>query len=405
MPKIHSKQISKELSLLRVDDDEVRYFEALWEIENGITYNSYLLTGEDEVILVDGWKREYADDFSETLKDLIDIRDITHVIVHHMEPDHSGSLAKILKENGFRAEVLGHPLVRGMMRAFYGIDVKFRAVKDGERLSLGGLHLEFFHTPWLHWPETIMTYLRGHGILFSGDAFGGFSIPPAIFDDDDEVVSSYLPFVREYISTIIGSYRQHIPRNVKKLMDQRLEIRMIAPAHGLIWRKNPERIIEYYLKIADGIPEEGKVLVIYASMYGSCEEAGNIVAEELKKQGKRVITYGFTDVRWASINKIIGDAVDSESLIIIAPTYENAVFPTISHVADLIARKIPPNKPILVLSSHGWAGVAGKKLAERFRSANFSVIDVMEFKGKPDEDVKKRILESVSKLLSQSSTN
>ena len=324
MPKIHTKQISKELFLLRVDDDEVRYFEALWEIENGITYNSYLLMGEDEVILVDGWKREYADEFSETLKDLIDIRDITRVIVHHMEPDHSGSLRRILEENGFRAEILGHPLVRDMVRAFYGIDVKFRAVKDGEHLYLGGLHLEFFHTPWLHWPETIMTYLRGHGILFSGDAFGGFSIPPAIFDDDDEVVSSYLPFVREYISTIIGSYRQHIPRNIKKLMDQRLEIRMIAPAHGLIWRKNPERIIDYYLKIADGIPEEGKVLVIYASMYGSCEEAGNIVAEELEKRGKRVITYGFTDMKWTSINKIIGDAVDSESLIIIAPTYENA---------------------------------------------------------------------------------
>jgi len=401
MPNIRLEPIFKDLYLLRVDDDKIRYFEALWEIENGITYNSYLLIGGNEIILIDGWKREYADDFLESLKKLIDIKDITHLIVNHMEPDHSGSLRRILEENNFRAEVLGHPLVKNMVKAFYGIDVKFRAVRDGEQISFGNLDLEFFHTPWLHWPETIMTYFRDWGILFSGDAFGGFSIPPTIFDEA-EAVSNYLPFVREYISTIIGNYRKHIRKNVEKLLAQNLEIKVIAPAHGLLWKNDPKMIIDYYLRIADGIPEKGKVLVIYASMYGSCREAADMVIRELEKREKHPKVYGFTDVKQPPISELIGDAVDAESLVIITPTYESDVFPTTSYIADLISRKIPQNKPVLILSSYGWAGVAGKKLAERFKAAGFPVVGVVEFKGRPSGEAKKEILESLSKLLSHS---
>lgn len=240
LPMAHIEEISKGLHVLRMDDDQVRYFEALWRIEEGITYNAYLLIGENEVILFDTWKKTYAEDFLELLRSLVDPQDITHIVVHHMEPDHSGSLNEVLKENRFKAEVLGHPLTREMLRSFYGIEAKFKPVRDGDGIGLRDLDLKFIHTPWLHWPETIMSYLEDRGILFSGDAFGGFSIPEELFDDREETVSKYLPSVRKYISNIIGGYRNHILKNVQKLEDRGIKIRLIAPAHGLIWRRDPK---------------------------------------------------------------------------------------------------------------------------------------------------------------------
>ncbi|MCX8187812.1 MAG: FprA family A-type flavoprotein [Nitrososphaeria archaeon] len=400
MPKTHLAQILGDVYLLRVDDEETRYFEALWEIGNkGITYNSYLLMSDDAVVLLDTWKKTYADEFLENLRELVDVRDVTHIILHHMEPDHSGSLRKVLEENGFRAEVLGHQLSKNMVRSFYGVNGKFRAVRDGERLSLGGLTLEFIHTPWLHWPETIMTYLGDRGVLFSGDAFGGFSIPSAIFDED-RIVPGYLTFVKEYISTVIGNYRQYITKNINKLMERNLDVKMIAPAHGLVWKNDPKAVIDFYLKVAEGFPEKGKVLVIYASMYGACDAAAGIVIRELERNRKKPIVYGFTDSERPPISGLMGDAADAESMVIITPTYESDVFPLISYITDMISRKIPGNKPILILSSYGWAGVAGKRLAERFEIAKFPVVDVVEFHGRPDEDSEKRIIESTRKLVS-----
>ena len=385
-----------------MDDDQVRYFEALWKIEEGITYNAYLLMGSDDVILFDTWKRDYASDLLELLRSLIDPRDITHVIVHHMEPDHSGSLAEVLRENGFRAEVHGHPLAGNMLKSFYGIEAKFKPVRDGDELELKDLDLRFLHTPWLHWPETIMSYLEDQKILFSGDAFGGFSIPSKLFDDEEEIVSKYLPSVRRYVSTIIGSYRGHILRNVRKIEDQGIKIRLIAPAHGLIWRKNPKRIIDYYVKVARGVPEEGKVLIVYASMYGSCEEAARIVADELRKNSKNPVVHQFTDVDQASVSWVIGDAADSESMIIISPTYENGVFPTIAHVIDLISRKIPP-KPILVISSYGWAPAAAKLISETLSRTGFEIVDMIDFRGAVSEVDAERIRAGVRKLIGEKS--
>lgn len=402
MPKAHVEKISKELHVLRMDDDQVRYFEALWRIEEGITYNAYLLVGSEDVILFDTWKAKYASSLLELLRGLIDPRDITHVIVHHVEPDHSGSLTEVLKENGFRAEVHGHPLAGNMLKAFYGIKAKFKPVKDGDKLELRDFNLRFLHTPWLHWPETIMSYLEDQKMLFSGDAFGGFSIPPKLLDDEEEIVSKYLPFVRKYISTIIGGYRDYVLRNVRKIEDQGIEIELIAPAHGLIWRKNPKRIIDYYVKVARGASEEGKVLIIYASMYGSCEEAARIVADELRRNSKNLVVHRFVDVDQASVSWVISDAADSESIVIISPTYEGGVFPTIAHVVNLISRKSPP-KPVLVISSHGWAPAAAKLISEALSKAGFKVVDVIGFRGAVSGADAERIRAGARMLLGEKS--
>jgi len=150
-----------------------------------------------------------------------------------VEPDHGGALPSILNTNGFRAQVISHPMAIQVIKKFYGLEARFKPVKDGEELKLDKT-VRFIHTPWLHQPETIMSYLIEDGILFSGNAFGGYSIPETIFDELEDIISSYLPHVRKYVAKIMGAHRAHMVRNIEKISKLDITLSLIAPAHGLI---------------------------------------------------------------------------------------------------------------------------------------------------------------------------
>jgi len=396
--RILCQEIERGFYLLRVDDERVNYFEGIWSIPERVTYNAYLLVGGNGAVLFDGWKTVYADDLIEVIGGIVSPRDLTHVIVHHVEPDHSGSLPKLLEANGFRAEVVAHPMAKPMIESFYKISPRFRLVRDGEEILAAGERIRLIHTPWLHWPETMTSYLAGRKILISCDAFGGYSIPRTIFDDDDVVVREYLPSVRKYVATVIGFYRQHIIRNIEKLRDLQLDIGIIAPAHGLVWGRNPRLIIDYYRSLAEGRPDDNKILVVSGSMYGLMEEAARIVVEEVERLRGRAAYYRFNDLEQPPFSEIIGDAIDSRAIILAAPTYEAGVYPLIDNLVDLIVKKIPP-KPVLILGSYGWAGAAARRLSEKLAAAGFKIVEAIEFKGSPNEDDARRIRDSVRKLL------
>ena len=396
--RILCQEIERGFYLLRVDDERVNYFEGIWSIPERVTYNAYLLVGGNGAVLFDGWKTVYADDLIEVIGGIVSPRDLTHVIVHHVEPDHSGSLPKLLEANGFRAEVVAHPMAKPMIESFYKISPRFRLVRDGEEILAAGERIRLIHTPWLHWPETMMSYLAGRKILIPCDAFGGYSIPRTIFDDDDVVVREYLPSVRKYVATVIGFYRQHIIRNIEKLRDLQLDIGIIAPAHGLVWGRNPRLIIDYYRSLAEGRPDDNKILVVSGSMYGLIEEAARIVVEEVERLRGRAAYYRFNDLDQPPFSEIIGDAIDSRAIILAAPTYEAGVYPLIDNLVDLIVKKIPP-KPVLILGSYGWAGAAARRLSEKLAAAGFKIVEAIEFKGSPNEDDARRIRDSVRKLL------
>jgi len=399
--RILCQEIERGFYLLRVDDERVNYFEGIWSIPERVTYNAYLLVGDDGAVLFDGWKTVYADDLIEVIGGIMSPRDLTHVIVHHVEPDHSGSLPKVLEANGFRAEVVAHPIAKPMIGSFYKISPKFRLVRDGEEISAAGERIRLIHTPWLHWPETMMSYLVGHKILIPCDAFGGYSIPRTIFDDNDEVVREYLPSVRKYVATVIGFYRQHIIRNIEKLQGLQLDISIVAPAHGLVWRRNPRLIIDYYRSLAEGHPDGNKILVVSGSMYGLMGEAARIAVEEVERLGGRAASYWFNDLEQPPFSEIIGDAIDSRAIILAAPTYEAGVYPLIDNLVDLIVKKIPP-KPVLILGSYGWAGAVARRLSEKLAAAGFKIVGAVEFKGSPSEEDARRIRDGVRKLLEQS---
>ncbi|MEM0329005.1 MAG: FprA family A-type flavoprotein [Nitrososphaerota archaeon] len=396
--RVLSQEIEPGFHLLRVDDVDIEYFEGIWSIPEKVTYNAYLLVGDGGAVLFDGWKSIYADGLIEAIRGIVDLKDITHVIVHHAEPDHSGSLPKVLEANGFRAEVVAHPMAKPMIETFYRIAPRFRLVKDGEELALAGEKIKIIYTPWLHWPETIMSYLPDRRALITCDVFGGYSTPRAIFDDDEGVVKEYLPSVRKYVANIIGFYRQHITRNIEKIQSLKLSIGILAPAHGLIWRRNPQLIIDYYRSLAEGRPDGNKILIITGSMYRLLEAAAAIAANEVERLGGRAIFYRFNDSSQPPFSEILSDAMDSRAIIIAATTYEAGVYPPLEHLVDLISRKIP-QKPVLVIGSYGWGPAAARKISEKLASAGFKIIDKIEFQGSASEEDIRRIREGVKMLL------
>ncbi len=405
VPEVRVEKIldDPELYIIRVDDDRIRYFEATWDIPEGITYNAYLMKLDGTVVLFDLTKKEYTEMFLRELKKLVDPREITHIIVHHTEPDHSGALKAVLEANGYRAQVIGTIFARNLLQGFYGEEVvkNFKVVKDGEELDIGGRTFRFITVPWLHWPDTMITYVVEDRLIFSCDAGGGYGIPEAIDDSDEDVVKNYLPYVTKYIVTVIGHYHKYIVQNIKKLKELGIvdEARAILPGHGLIWRHNPRRIFEHYEAVGAGVPTKDKVLVIYDSMYGFVERRIGIVLDELRKLGKNPVIYKFTDREAPAVSDILGEVPDSEAIIIGASTYEAEIHPRIRYTLYEILDKANYEKPVLIVGAFGWGGVAGKKIETLIARSKFDHVATVESRGMPLPEDEERLREGVRKLV------
>jgi len=385
MPRIRIEEISEGLYLLRVDDDRVKSFEAIWDVPEGATYNAYLLKTEEKTILFDGWKRDYESEFVEALKTLTRIEDIDYIVLHHTEPDHSGTLPKILEVNGYKAKVLGHSVAGRLVNGFYGLAdrMDFHAVEDGEELNAGSKTLKFLHTPWLHWPDTICTYMEEDRILLTGDAFGGFSMPESTFDEGD--LSEYMHYVKKYVVNVVGHYKQHITKNAEKLKG--MEVRMIAPMHGIIWKNDPGRIVRFYRDIAEGRVDQGKVLIVYDSMYGFVEGAIDHIRERLSD--RKISVFRFTDREQDSLSEILAEVPDSEAIVLGVSTYEAGAFPMMEFLVRQMAHKTDYRKPVVIVSSFGWGGAAARVIEGILKETSFEMRGVVEYRGRVrDEDLK-----------------
>ncbi|MGC9009797.1 MAG: FprA family A-type flavoprotein [Sulfolobales archaeon] len=399
MHKTYVDEVAKNLYVLRIDDNEVKYFEALWYIPEGVTYNSYVLLTEEGAVVFDSWKHIYADLYIETLKRIIDLRDIKYVIIHHTEPDHSGSIPKLLEATSHRPIVIGHPIAKSIFTAFYGVEPKFKTISDLETLQIGSEKIRFIHIPWLHWPDTVATYLENKEILLTCDVFGGYSTPPSLYDDDDEIVNYYLPYARKYLVSIIGFYRDHIIKNINKLRSLGIKPRIIAPAHGIIWRRRPEIIIDYYYRIASAEPDLRKIIIVYSTMYGFMQKVINVIAEDLRSRGYETKIYSFNDREYPSTADILSDAIDSSIIILGLSTYDGKIFPPMEYVIKLLIDKINSEKPVIIVNTYGWGRLHENTLRALLSNSKFKLVDVISIRGaytKADID---RLRQSIEKVI------
>ncbi|PLV59453.1 FprA family A-type flavoprotein [Thermotoga sp. KOL6] len=396
MPKVRMRQIfnDPEIYILRVDDDRIRFFEAVWEIPEGISYNSYLVKTKDANILIDGWKRNYTGEFLTTLSKLIDLKDITHIIVNHTEPDHSGTLPSILEANENKAKIITSNFGKRLLEGFYGVK-EVDVVADGEEREIGGKTFKFIMTPWLHWPDTMVTYLDG--ILFGCDVGGGYSLPGMLDDSDETVVEEYLSYVTKYIVTVIGHYKDYILEGVKKL--SQFEIKALLPGHGLIWKRDPQKLIKHYLNVAKGISNRKKVTIIYDSMYGFVENVMVKVIESLKAEGITPVVYKFSDDESPAISNVLKDIPDSSALIFGISTYEADLHPLMRYTIYEISDKANYEKPVLVFGVHGWAPSVERKTRELLKGTKYKVLSFVEMKGANINE--NEVNEALKKLLKE----
>ncbi len=379
--------IKPDVYWIGVNDRITDLFEGLWPITNeGVSYNSYLINDEKKAI-VDLTKSFKGDEYFAQIDEITDISKIDYVIINHMEPDHSG-LIRTLRRIAPQVTLIGSPKTKKMLEDFFSVKDNVQVVNDGDTLSLGKHTLQFFMTPFLHWPETMMTYETTHRILFSCDAFGGYgAIRGAIFDDECKHSDFYEREALRYYVNIVANYSPRVLAAIEKLAE--IPVDVIAPSHGLIWRKNVSRIVELYRKWADCAsgPTESGVTLIYGSMYGNTEVVMNAVAQGISRCD---VPLEIFDSARTHASYILPSLWTKRGVIIGAPTYEVSLFPPMAEVLNMAVRKRIKNKMAAYFGSYGWSGGALKEMQKIIEPLKWNLVDTFEFIGAPtSEEIKK----------------
>lgn len=377
-------------------------FEGMWPIPHGIALNSYIVKGERAAIIdgVCGW-----DGVPETLYeqlDAMDVRvdDIDYVVINHMEPDHSGWLESFRRmKSDFQIYCTQKAV--DLLRSFYDIELNIHPVKSGDELDLGdGRTLVFQEIPNVHWPETMATYDTKSGTLFPCDAFGSFGgITDSPYDDelDDEQLRFYEREAERYFANIVGAFSTPTQRAISACAP--LDIRIVAPGHGLVWRGNPQRIIDDYARYAQYSkgPAKPKITLLWGSMYGMTERAVEPVLEALRDEGLEVAVHRVPETH---VSYALASVWESSGVVIAAPTYEYKLFPPMAAVLDEIGKKRAMNRKALYLGSHGWSGGAWKEIQEineRTRM-KWEFLEPAEFRGRPTDGDLERLRGRVREL-------
>ena len=351
-------EIANKVYYVGVNDRNKALFEGLWPLPYGVSYNSYLIDDE-KVCLIDTVEVDFFVQFIEKLREVLGDRQIDYLVINHMEPDHSGSLA-LLKKYYPNIQVIGNKKTFDMMSGFYGIKDNTIEVKNGEELSLGAHTLQFFMTPMVHWPETMMTLCKGEvSHLFTGDAFGCFgALNGGLIDQEIDTDWCWLEMVR-YYSNIVGKYGTPVQNALKKLAG--IHIDYICSTHGPVWHKYVDKVISLYDRMSKYETDPGLV-ICYGTMYGNTERMAEVIARAASQAGvKNIVVHNVSKTHHSYI---IQDVFRYRGLIVGAPTYNTGLYHEMDVLLSELANRDIKNHLIGWFGSYGWAGKAVQKIGE-----------------------------------------
>lgn len=353
-------EITSNIHYVGVNDRHKDIFEGLWPLPYGVSYNSYIIDDE-KVALIDTVEVDFFSQFLDNIRAVIGDRSIDYIIVNHVEPDHSGSLA-LLKKYYPEAKVVGNKKTFDMVGGFYGVarDEEERVeVANGDTLSLGNHTLAFTMIPMVHWPETMVTLDTTANVLFSGDAFGCFGALCGAFIDDQMNCDVYWGEMQRYYSNIVGKYGVPVQQALKKL--QGIKIDYICSTHGPVWHTHIAKVIAEYDRMSRYQTEPGLV-VCYGSMYGNTERAAERIARAASEAGvKNIVMH---DVSRSNHSYILSDVFKYDTVAVGAPTYNNGLYPEMEMLLSELAERGIKNHKLAVFGSFTWAGQAVKKILE-----------------------------------------
>ncbi|MBR6121931.1 MAG: FprA family A-type flavoprotein [Prevotella sp.] len=343
------KEITQNIFYVGVNDRNKTLFEGLWPLPNGVSYNSYLVVDE-KVALIDTVEADFFMPFLQNIREVIGERPIDYVVVNHMEPDHSGSLA-LLRQFYPDIEVVGNKKTFDMMHGFYQLESGLKEVKNGDAISLGQHTLQFVLTPMVHWPETMMT-LCGQ-VLFSGDAFGCFGALNGAYVDEQMNCDEFWLEMTRYYSNIVGKYGTPVQMALKKLNG--VPVDYICSTHGPVWHEHVKKVIGIYNRLSLYDAEPGLV-ICYGTMYGNTERAAEVIARAAAQAGlKNIVMYNVSKTHHSYI---IRDVFRYRGLIVGAPTYNTGLYHEMNVLLDELSQKDIKGRLMGWFGSFAWASKA-----------------------------------------------
>ena len=357
---MHStRKVTDDLIYVGGSDRRLSRFENLFPIPKGVSYNSYVLLDE-KTVLFDTADESISRQYIENVVHALNGRPLDYMVVQHMEPDHCAMIDDMLRRYP-EAKMVCSAKAVGMFAQFYGTDVAARAlvVKEGDKLSTGEHTLHFVMAPMVHWPEVMVTYDEKDKILFSADAFGTFgALAGNIFNDEITFDTTWMNDARRYYTNIVGKYGVQVQALLKKAAS--LDIEMICPLHGPIWRKDLGLLLEKYQKWSTYEPEDKTVMIAYATMYGNTENAANVLAGMLADKGvKNIAMY---DVSETDVSELVAESFRCSHLVLAAPTYNSRIQPKMeAYLSDIKALNLQ-NRTVAVIDNGTWAATAGKQM-------------------------------------------
>ena len=357
-----TKKITSDLIWLGGSDRRLALFENVYPIPRGVSYNAYLIQDE-KTALLDTVDQAIAERFFENLEHALQGKPLNYVIVNHMEPDHAATLGTVLSRYP-EATVIGNAKTLPMIKQFFPMEVegRFQAVKEGDTLSLGRHELTFVMAPLVHWPEVMMTYDKSTHTLFTADAFGVFgALNGAIFADEVDFDRDYLKEARRYYTNIVGKYGVQVQNLFKKIAG--LDIQMLCPLHGFVWRRDLGYILEKYNLWSTYTPEDKGVMIAYASIYGNTENAAEILASKLRERGVRTAMY---DVSVTPASDIIAECFRWSHLVFASATYNGGIFVTMDELLRDVAAHNLQKRTVAFMENGTWAPVSARQMAAIF---------------------------------------
>ena len=357
------KQITDNIFYVGVNDRNKTLFEGLWPLPNGVSYNAYLVVDE-KVALVDTVEVDFFMPFLENIREVLGDRPIDYVVVNHMEPDHSGSLA-LIKKYYPDVQIVGNKKTFDMLQGFYRLEEGLFEVKNGDTIALGAHTLNFVLTPMVHWPETMVTLCvpsvsvaQQQTVLFSGDAFGCFGALNGAIIDEKMNCDEFWAEMERYYSNIVGKYGTPVQMALKKLAGIKLDY--ICSTHGPVWHQYIDKVVAMYDRLSKYEAEAGLV-ICYGTMYGNTERAAEVIARAASEAGvKNIVMHNVSKTHHSYI---IRDVFRYKGLIVGAPTYNTGLYHEMDVLLSELSNKDIKGRLLGWFGSYGWASKAVAEIA------------------------------------------
>lgn len=386
------RKITEDLYWVGGNDRRLALFENIHPIPRGVSYNSYLLLDE-KTVLFDTVDWSICRQFIENIKEVLKDKPLDYMVINHVEPDHAACVEEIILRYPDVKIICTEKAFMFMNQFGFNIDEKVIEVKEGDTMSFGKHQVVFVSAPMVHWPEAMVTYDTTEGILFSADAFGSFgSLDGKLFNDEININRDWIDEGRRYYTNIVGKYGAHVQSLLKKAAD--LDIKIICPLHGPVWRNNLDYLLDKYDKWSSYEPEEKGVMIVYASMYGNTEAAANDLATRLVEKG--MTNVAMYDVSKTHVSYLISETFKYSHVVLASVTYNLNIYPPmLNYIMDMKALNLQ-KRTFALIENGSWAPQSGKlmhKLLDKMKE-----MTILDHEMSLNSTMKKDDMDSIEEL-------